>query len=150
MYYDWERPTDTLTLDIYPNGKSAYDLYEDDGLTRDHRQGIFATTRFEVNDNRPDGKPMEITINPVNGDYKGRLTHRVYLIEIHTSMVPKDIRVQGIKIKAERQEGKKAKSKGQKAQGVGGWSFNAGDRGGILSIRTGVVDTGSTTSITVH
>jgi len=141
MYYDWERPTDTLTLDIYPNGKADYDLYEDDGLTRDHRQGIFATTRFEVNDNRSAGKPMEITINPVNGDYKGRLTHRVYLLEIHTSVAPKNIQVQGIKIKAE--------GKRQKAKGVGTWRFDANDRGGLLIIRTGLVDTGTKTLITV-
>ena len=37
-----KRAADTLTLDIYPAGQSNFTLYEDDGLTREHRKGAFA------------------------------------------------------------------------------------------------------------
>ena len=70
---DWERPTDTLTLDIYPSGKSAYEMYEDDGLTREHRNGAFATTRFEVNAKESGNFPIEIILSSANGDFNGRL-----------------------------------------------------------------------------
>jgi alpha-glucosidase len=53
MYYDGERPADTLTLDIYPAGSSAFDLYEDDGLTRDYRKGAFAKTLISVKAGEP-------------------------------------------------------------------------------------------------
>jgi len=83
MYYDWERPTDTLTLDIYPDEHSIYDLYEDDGLTREHRQGIYAFTRFEVSVADDDPNVAVITIYPAKGDFKGRLKERTYLIRLH-------------------------------------------------------------------
>jgi alpha-glucosidase (family GH31 glycosyl hydrolase) len=83
MYYDWERPTDTLTLDIYPDGHSVYDLYEDDGLTREHRKGIYAFTRFEVSVANDHPNVAVITIYPAKGDFKGRLKKRTYLIRLH-------------------------------------------------------------------
>jgi hypothetical protein len=145
MYYDWERPTDTLTLDIYPNGKSEYIMYEDDGLTREHRKGIFAVTKFEVTDNRAAGKPMEVLINPAEGDFRGRLKQRVYLLEIHTAAAPQEIRLQGKVLRAEG----KAKRAG-KRWASGGWSFDAGDRGGMLKIRTGSVSTDAATTVTIR
>ncbi len=136
MDYDWEHPTDTLTLDIYPSGKSEYEMYEDDGLTREHRKGVFATTKFEVSAPANGNGPMEITLNPAKGDFKGRLKNRVYILEIHTDFVPKAISVNGVKIKA-KGERRKAKEKGI----PGEWSFDANDRGGVLRITTGPLST---------
>jgi len=144
MYYDWERPTDTLTLDIYPNGVSEYEMYEDDGLTREHRKGVFSTTKFEVNDNRSAGKAMEIRINPAKGDFKGRLKQRVYLLEIHTAAKPKEVKAQGSRLKAQKQ-GSRRKTQGTS----GGWSYDSNDRGGVLKIWTGVVVTDASTTVTV-
>jgi alpha-glucosidase (family GH31 glycosyl hydrolase) len=152
MFFDWERPTDTLTLDIYPNGKSEFEMYEDDGLTREHRKGVFATTRFEVIDNRTAGKPMEIVINPAQGNFNGRLTERVYLLEIHSTTAPKLIKNQGLKVKgkvSKKGEGIEKKQIRKKGKN-GGWSFDPNDRGGIIRIWTGVVSTDSRTTITVQ
>jgi alpha-glucosidase len=146
MDYDWERPTDTLTLDIYPNGTSEYEMYEDDGLTREHREGVFATTKFEVKDNRAGGKPMEILISAAKGDFKGRLKERVYLLEIHTSVVPKVVELQGTLLKA---EGSRQKEKGKAKAGSGKWSYDENDRGGVLKIWTGVIATDASTTISV-
>ena len=152
MSYDWERPADTITLDIYPGGKSEFVMYEDDGLTREHRQGVFATTKFEVSDNRTAGQPMEIIIHAAKGDFKGRLKQRVYLLEIHTLGKPREIKAQGNKIKAQgsrlkaQVEGRRQKAKGRSR----GWSYHPDDRGGILKIWTGVVATDSPMRITVQ
>lgn len=144
MYYDWERPTDTLTLDIYPGGKSEYEMYEDDGLTREHRKGVFATTKFEVHDNRSAGKGIEIVINPAKGDFTGRLKQRVYLLEVHSAAKPKEIKAQGSRLKAQKQ-GSRRKAQGSRGE----WSFDPNDRGGILKIWTGVVSTDAPTTITL-
>jgi len=42
-----ERPLDELTLLVYPEGTSAFELYEDDGRTHGYRRGHYALTRVE-------------------------------------------------------------------------------------------------------
>jgi alpha-glucosidase (family GH31 glycosyl hydrolase) len=42
-----ERPLDEITLLIYPDGVSRFDLYEDDGRTNAYRRGQYALTSFE-------------------------------------------------------------------------------------------------------
>jgi alpha-glucosidase len=42
-----ERPMDEVTLLIYPEGSSRFDLYEDDGRTNAYRSGVHALTAFE-------------------------------------------------------------------------------------------------------
>ncbi len=153
MYFDWEKPTDTLTLDIYPNGHNEFEMYEDDGLTREHRQGVFATTKFEVTDNRAAGKGMDIVINAAKGDFKGRLKERVYVLEIHTAQLPAAVKAKGQDIKAEGR-GQKAKGKVKGVSGKiegaeGDWKFEANDRGGVLRITTGKLSTDAAAAITI-
>jgi alpha-glucosidase len=47
MQYSDERPLDELTLLVWP-GDGAWTLYEDDGHSFDHQQGVWATTSFRV------------------------------------------------------------------------------------------------------
>jgi len=42
-----ERPLDEVTLLIYPDGLSRFELYEDDGRSHAYRRGDYALTRFE-------------------------------------------------------------------------------------------------------
>ncbi len=63
MNYDAEKAADSLTLDIYPSATSSFELYEDDGITREHRKGAFAKTRIQVDAQ----KNINITINAANG-----------------------------------------------------------------------------------
>jgi alpha-glucosidase (family GH31 glycosyl hydrolase) len=42
-----ERPLDEITLLIYPDGASSFELYEDDGRSNAYRRGHHALTRFE-------------------------------------------------------------------------------------------------------
>ena len=49
MQYVDEKPVDLLTVDVYPAGKSDFDLYEDDGLSLAYQKGEFAITKMESN-----------------------------------------------------------------------------------------------------
>ena len=126
MYYDWERPKDTLNLEIYPDGHSVYELYEDDGITREHREGRYANTVFEV---VADEAGTAVYINAVQGEYDGMPENRVYLLHIHTSDEPRRIKVNGKKIK--------------KAS----WSFDPCDRGGVLHISTPLLPTNERSTV---
>jgi len=42
-----ERPLDEVTLLIYPEGASRFELYEDDGRSNAYRQGRYALTPLE-------------------------------------------------------------------------------------------------------
>ncbi len=46
--YEDRKPDSPLAWDIYPQGKSSFELYEDDGVTRRHRDGAYATQRADV------------------------------------------------------------------------------------------------------
>ena len=49
--YADEKPLDPLTIDIYPEGKTSFTLYEDDGLSRKYiTENAYSTTTFECDD----------------------------------------------------------------------------------------------------
>lgn len=60
---DWKNPED-MELLIY-RGKGSFTLYEDDGETMNYKNGAFAETRFDVEEN---GGDLIFTINPAEGD----------------------------------------------------------------------------------
>ncbi|MEI8086074.1 MAG: DUF5110 domain-containing protein, partial [Paludibacter sp.] len=132
MMYDWERPTDTLTLHVYPSGKSSFTMYEDDGLTREHRQGIYASTKFEssVSENGD----LNFKINKAEGEFNGRLKERTYLMEIHSSSSPNIVTFNGRKIK-------KMKSHEDLEKVSTGWYFDITNQNGIIQIKTDKVST---------
>src|SRR5699024_5033434 len=39
-----EQPADTLTLEIFPHGNSSFDIYDDDGSSKDYENGEYAIT----------------------------------------------------------------------------------------------------------
>lgn len=140
MQYNWQRPADTLTLNIYPSGKSEYTMYEDDGLTRQYRQGIYATTKFEVSAPEPGNGPTEITLNAAQGDFNGRLKNRSYLLDVFTTEVPKAITLNGKKLK-------RAKDKTKFGGQATGWYFDPADHKGLLHIKTGMLSTDETSVV---
>jgi alpha-glucosidase (family GH31 glycosyl hydrolase) len=95
MNYDGEKALDTLTLDIYPFGKSSYELYEDDGLTREYKQDVFATTHILCNQS---SSSTIISINAIKGSYKNMLSQRNYILQIHTEKKPSSIIINNKKL----------------------------------------------------
>ncbi len=130
MNYDDERRADTLTLDIYPSKKTSFNLYEDDGITREHRKGAFAKTLIEVNA----GKNIDVTINPAKGDYKGKYEKRVYLLEIHSG-APSAVSINNKPIKKFT-----SKDAFEKAD-VPGFYFDANEKKGIVQVKTNYLAT---------
>jgi len=137
MNYDGERRADTLTLDIYPFANSSFDLYEDDGLTRQYRSGAFARTRIEVKSN----KNTLVTIGATKGHFQGDFRKRFYLLTLHTK-TPLSVLLNHKKI----------------ARCFTTAAFNHSDRGyyydpldkkGLLSIRSGFLSTSDAQAIQV-
>ena len=95
MNYDGEKPLDTLTLDIYPSGKSFYELYEDDGLTREYKEGKFAITNISCNQT---SASTIINIDAIKGGYENMLPQRNYVLQIHTTEKPSSIIINNKKI----------------------------------------------------
>ncbi len=74
-----ERPLNEVTLLIYPEGASSFELYEDDGRSNAYREGHHALTRFECV-----AGPRDVTVKigePV-GDRSVVPPNRRYLIRL--------------------------------------------------------------------
>lgn len=72
MDYMDQKPLDPLTLLLSPGSqKETFSLYEDDGLTRDHQQGIFAKTKVEMEPGSDGG--TRIRVAAPEGPYAGKL-----------------------------------------------------------------------------
>jgi alpha-glucosidase (family GH31 glycosyl hydrolase) len=140
MMYDWERPTDTLTLHVYPSGKSAFTMYEDDGLTREHRQGEYATTDFECS---ATDKQIDFTIHAAKGDFNGRLKERAYLVDLHITSLPKSIYFNETKIQ-------KLKTSDKLANVTTAWFYNPYEKNGTIHIKTETVSTDIISSLKIE
>lgn len=130
MNYDGEKKTDTLTLDIYPFHTSSFDLYEDDGLTRDYKTGSFAKTLIEVDA----AKGVQVKINAARGTFNGQHKERNYLLDIHQAAKPKKVTVNGQSIKVYQDAAAFAKA-------ATGAFFNAAEKNGVLHIKTARLST---------
>lgn len=130
MNYDGEKRADSLTLDIYPYKKSSFDLYEDDGITRDHRKGAFAKTRIEVQAD----KSIEVTIHAARGNYHGKYLQRVYLLAIHQHTAPKLVTIYGKPIRIYA-------SANQFNNAATGCYFDASNKMGTMLIKTASLKT---------
>jgi alpha-glucosidase (family GH31 glycosyl hydrolase) len=80
IHYVDEKPADPLTLDIYPAVKSSYTLYEDDGMSNEYKDGKFARTPFACS---MLGADLVVDIGATEGDYKGKLAKRTYILKIN-------------------------------------------------------------------
>ena len=82
MDYVGERPVETIRLEVYPEGTSAFTLYEDDGNTLEYLNGSVATTVMQCS--ATPGQ-LSLTITPRTGSYKGLPSQRTYALRIHTA-----------------------------------------------------------------
>ncbi len=80
MSYSDEHPLDTLTLDIYPSGSTSFNMYEDDGLTREYQRGGYAFTTFTC---QPTDQYVQVGIGKTEGSYAGKPKSRVYVAQVH-------------------------------------------------------------------
>ncbi len=140
MNYDNERPADTLTLDIYPGPAATFEMFEDEGSNREYRKGKSAKTMLTALSDAAGKQLNEVTIAAAKGDFKGKLTKRTYLLQVHSNVMPKQVKVQGVKLK-------KCKNAANFATAAGGWYLEPGNKKGMILIRTGVLPTNADVSI---
>ncbi len=89
MLYDNQYPKDPVTFDIYPNVHSEFELYEDDGISREHRDGAFSKTLIIVDGPEYGGKEeITISVGESTGNYAGKPESRAYIFQVHINWKP--------------------------------------------------------------
>jgi len=95
MLYPGEKPVDPFSLEIFPKGTSNFELYEDDGKTREALEGsAFAKTNItsvaHANALQKGGL-VTVYVSASIGTYKGQLHARSYDIRVHGPHAPFEV-----------------------------------------------------------
>jgi alpha-glucosidase len=144
MYFDGERPADTLTLDIYPGENAEFEMFEDDGSTKEYRKGAFAKTKLTAIVNPLNKEQIaEVNIAAAKGNYKGKQDRRTYILQIHTREIPKQVLVQGAKLKKLKNDSDLTKAKT-------GWYYNPDKMNGIVYIKTDLISTSADAALKLN
>jgi len=141
MNYDNEYPADTLTLDVYPGPVATFEMFEDEGSNRDYRAGKFAKTVLTAVSDPTGSTINEVTIAAAKGSFEGRILNRNYIIQIHSSVMPKQVIVQKTKMKMMDSE-ENYKKTGE------GWYYEPVERNGLIMIKTAKLSTD--TDVVIH
>lgn len=97
-------PLNELVIRCYPGTEEyehSYTLYEDDGESRDYKQGGYALTKLKSS--RKAGKST-LVVSPVVGTYKDQPQKRAYRFELAGISQPVTVEVNGRKVKAVKDE----------------------------------------------
>jgi hypothetical protein len=135
MLYDNQLPKDPLTFDIYPAGNTSFELYEDDGLTREHRNGAYTKTIIEASGPAyGQSGPVSIIVGEYVGDYDGKPTERSYKFEVHIQIHPQNVLLDNESLP-------EYNSLEELEQAEEGWFFDPSDRQGIVHVKTQALNT---------
>ena len=107
LQYIGEKPVETISLLVYPSGKSTYQLYDDDGKSLDYQQGILALTPIhsEVINGR-----WTLTIGQPEGAYHEAV--RNYCVEAYWKEKPATVTVNGKVLKKADNQNSLSQDKG--------------------------------------
>jgi alpha-glucosidase len=122
--------SDRLTVDIYPQGKSSFSLYEDDRVTRDYSQDRSATQQLEVTAPVAARGDVVVKIGASRGSYAGKPTTRRYELTVHTGTTPGDVTV-------DNQRLTKLVSKNAYLAASSGWYYE----NGVVLVKTASIST---------
>ncbi|WP_432147729.1 NPCBM/NEW2 domain-containing protein [Streptomyces sp. bgisy029] len=117
-----------LAWDVYPQGTSSFTLYEDDGVTRQHRDGRYATQRADVRAPERGAGDVTVTINESRGSFTGRQSERPYTFTVHTGSEPRAVRLDRTLPRLTSEAAYKAAQQG--------WWYDRDDRGGVVHVKT--------------
>jgi hypothetical protein len=140
--YDGQQPADPVTLDIYPSGKSKFELYEDDGTTQAYRSGALARTLIEVQSpitvDLP-GDQITVKVGAARGTYAGMAASRAYVIDAHISVKPAIVKLgeRVLPVFEPVGTGRAAvdKARADFNAATEGWFFDPADRRGVLHVK---------------
>ena len=131
MLHDRDKPKDPVTIDVYPAGKTSFNLYEDDGVTQQYRTGAFAKTLIEVDAPKSldIAERISVKVGPAKGQYTGMPASRSYVVDVHIPARPAGVQLadKPLPVFEKRQEFDAAAE---------GWFFDARDRRGVLHVKT--------------
>jgi alpha-glucosidase (family GH31 glycosyl hydrolase) len=77
--FDGERMWDEITVLVYPEGDGSFDLYDDDGRTRDYQSGRFACTALS---SRVRPGSVTVRIETTRGDPSVIPPGRIYILQV--------------------------------------------------------------------
>ncbi|HEV2443766.1 MAG TPA: DUF5110 domain-containing protein, partial [Steroidobacteraceae bacterium] len=83
-----------LAINVYGEGNSRFDLYEDDGTSLDYERGKYATTPITYGTS---GARHRLVIGPTAGSFAGQEEARGYQVRIHGARRPGAILVNGMR-----------------------------------------------------
>ena len=86
---------EALTVNVYGNGNSRFDLYEDDGISLDYRRHRYALTPMR---HTTLGATHRLVIGPTAGSFTGQAQQRAYELRIHSARRPASIFVNGRRV----------------------------------------------------
>ena len=97
--YFYEKPSDPITLELWPQNTTAFSMYEDDGVTRealDKAKPQFATTEITVAapplylSGKGKGSTGNVTVAvaAMKGSYNGSLATRAWRLNVRTVRAP--------------------------------------------------------------
>ena len=127
--YDGEVPPNPITYDIYPYKTSSFTMYEDDGVTKEHRDGKYAETLIKAIAPEQGTGDLIVQVGASVGNYKGKLASRTNQFMIHMPNKPSSVSVD-----ASAYPELATKAAWDKA--VSGWYYDAADKGGIVYVKT--------------
>lgn len=90
MQWVGEKPADVITLSVFPSERSSFDLYEDDGVSDEYKQGAYALTHIE---STLQGGAWQLVIDRPSGQFVPE-RHR-YNVELWWDAKPSAVRVDG-------------------------------------------------------
>ncbi|MCX5159160.1 NPCBM/NEW2 domain-containing protein [Streptomyces sp. NBC_00264] len=128
-----------LAWDIYPQGKSSFTLYEDDGVTRQHRDGKYATQRADVDAPARGAGDVTVRIGASKGKFTGKQSKRPYEFSVHTGSAPSAVELGGKLPRLDSAAAYKAAKQG--------WWYDRDDRGGVVKIKTAPLSTAKAFSV---
>ncbi|CAL9632606.1 NPCBM/NEW2 domain-containing protein [Streptomyces sp. enrichment culture] len=123
-----------LAWDVYPQGRSSFTLYEDDGVTRQHRAGEYAEQRVEVTAPRHGPGPVSIDVGASVGSFDGKQTTRPYRFTVHTGSAPEQVRLGDRTLPRHTSEAAFDAA-------AEGWWYDAADRAGVVQVKTRALST---------
>ena len=86
MEYVGEKPTDKITLDVFPGANHSFNLYEDDGTSLDYQDGEYAQTKIDLVSS---SASLKILIAKPDGKFQTALHH--FLLKIHSDRRPTNV-----------------------------------------------------------
>ncbi len=129
MLYNNQKPKDPLTFDIYPHGNSQFEMYEDDGETRKYQKGESAKQMISVK--APNGGDIQVRVGRSIGEFKGKLTSRIYEFQIHSNRRPVSIGLNGMQLRT-------------------GWSFDKNEKRGLIHLKLPRISTSKEVNLIIR